>query len=284
MIYLALAILCTVTINALIKAYELGGANTQVVIASNYVVAGLLGGGLLLARGIGRVDRTTLLLGLSGGLLWPAGFYVQMWGIRRYGLALAGTVSRLSLSIPLLFSLLFLNERLTPAIAIGMAGVFVAFWLLAPLRGGADRALDRRALWYFPLLVVVFGAGDLWANLFNAYGRGSERLLFVVLIFIVAGLFSWAVVGLRRVRVDRGSFAKGLVLGVPNFFTTFFLLESLRAPLFARRSAVVYALYSVVPAVLVFAMGPVIWREKVTRGNLVGALVAVVSIALLNLR
>jgi multidrug transporter EmrE-like cation transporter len=69
-----------------------------------------------------------------------------------------------------------------------------------------------------------------------------------------------------------------------NDITAFFLTESLKASVFADLSAVAYALYSAATATLIFGMGPAIWRERVTRGNLVGVLVALGAIVLLNLR
>jgi drug/metabolite transporter (DMT)-like permease len=161
MIYLVLGIASMLTIGVMVKINELKGVNRQVVIASNYIVASLLGWSLVLVHGIDGIDHSTFLLGLGGGLLWPAAFYLQMWGIRRYGLSLAGTVSRLSLSIPVLFAILFLGERLTPWTGLGILGVFASFFLLTPVRRTAQQALDRHAIGYFLLLVLIFALGPL---------------------------------------------------------------------------------------------------------------------------
>jgi drug/metabolite transporter (DMT)-like permease len=284
--FLFLAILSMLAISIMIKINEIQGANTQIVIASNYIAASLLGWILAFVHGIDGVDRNTLLLGIGGGVLWPVTFYLQMWGIRQYGLSLAGTVSRLSLSVPVLFALVFLGERLTLATGLGLAGVFAAFYLLAPIGKGTDKSpgggLDAQALWYFPTLVLAFGVVDLWANLFNTVGRASQKFLFMVLIFTAAGVVSWAIVLARKVPVDARSFVRGLGLGAPNFGSTYFLLESLKAPAFAGRSAVVYGLYSIIAATLVFAIGPVLWKEKVTIGNVAGVAIAIAAIVLLN--
>ncbi|MBN1579244.1 MAG: hypothetical protein JXA89_00980 [Anaerolineae bacterium] len=57
MVYLILAILATITINAMIKVYKVRGANRQVVLASNYVIASLLGWAFALARGIDGISQ-----------------------------------------------------------------------------------------------------------------------------------------------------------------------------------------------------------------------------------
>lgn len=284
MIHLLLTIACTVTINVMVKLNELKGANRVIVLASNYIVTMLMGWSFALASGIDGIDRATVLLGLGGGLLWPTTFVLHMWGVRHYGISLAGTVSRLSLSLPVLFAVVFLNERLTPAAMLGILGCFGAFFLLAPLKPEPGKPLDRRALWYFPALVFCFGFVDLWANLFNTLGPAPEQFLFLVLIFTVSGILTWGFVIARKLPIDRNSFVRGLVLGVPNFGSTYFMLQALKSPFFAGRSAIIYALYSVVPATLIFAMGPTIWREKVTRTNVAGFAIAIAAILLLTLR
>jgi multidrug transporter EmrE-like cation transporter len=71
-------------------------------------------------------------------------------------------------------------------------------------------------------------------------------------------------------------------VGLPNFFATFFMIESLKSPLFVGHTAVAYSLYSVVGVVLVFVTGALVWRERVTAMSVAGVLVAVAAIVLLN--
>jgi multidrug transporter EmrE-like cation transporter len=199
---------------------------------------------------------------------------------------LAGSVSRLSLLVPVLFALAFLGEQLTATTALGILGAFGAFALLSPARTPSDgqSGLDHRALWYFPVLVLVFGFVDLWANLFNTLAPAHERSLFVVLIFTAAIPIAWVVVVLRRVVVRRRALLRGLVLGLPNYLSTYFLLECLRAPAFQGRSAVVYAIYSAAGVALTFAAGPLIWRERLEPRHRAGVVVALAAVILLNLR
>jgi len=305
---LILAILASFSISLLIKDNETRGADTEVVLASNYLTASAVGWAFVLlqpaadAGGRLSISTPTLLLGLGGSLLWPSAFYLQMWGIRRYGVSLAGSVARLSLSIPILFALLVLGEHLTPVTALGIAGAFAAFLLLSPFRraatgkadsggqapgkiarAGTGSRIDRNALWYFPTLLVVFGCVDLWANLFNTLAPGDERFVFMLLIFTISGVLTWGSVLVRRRPLYRGSIWRGLLLGVPNFFSTFFLVGSLRAPRLQGHSAIVYAVYSAAGVILAFVAGSVFWKERLTGRNQLGVAVAVAAVALLNL-
>lgn len=267
----------------LIKRNETHGLDTRVVLASNYLSAIALGWLFVLANGVEGISRQTFWLGLGGGMLWPLTFYLLMWGIREYGLSLAGAVSRLSLSIPILFSLLFLKETFSFLTALGIFSTFVAFFLLSPLKSEKDNTLDIRALWYFPLLVVTFGLVDGWANVFNTIAPPAEKYLFMVLIFTFAGALMWSGLLVVRITITRQAFVQGVLLGVPNFLSTYFLLESLQTPFFAGRTAVAYTLFSVIGVTLAFGAGVLIWKEKITPGNAVGFAWAVCAIILLNL-
>ncbi len=283
MIHLALAILCSLTNSLLIKQNETQGLDTRVVLASNYLTAIFLGWVFVLVNGVDGLSTQTLYLGIGGGLLWPISFYMLMWGIRCYGLSLAGSISRLSLSIPILFALIFLRERLTFTTALGITGTFLAFFLLSPIKLGQSLAMDSRAVWYFPLLVLTFGMVDGWVNLFNTIAPQTEKYMFMVLIFTFSGIIVWASLLIQRIAISRKSLLRGLILGGPNFLSTYFLMESLQTPVFSTRSAVVYTLYSVIGVILAFCSGVVIWKEKMTWGNILGIIFAVGSIVSLNL-
>jgi len=286
MVYLVLAVLSTFGVAVLLKVSELKGAPSSVVIASNYVVGAILGWAFVLWDGrLGSntgVSAMTLALGVGGGLLWPGTLYILTWGIRHFGVALVGSVARLALVVPVLFAWFFLRELLTWQSAVGVAAAFVALYCLSPLQRGHLQAVNRQALWYFPLLVLAMGTVELWANLFHTFGQADENFLFLTFIFTFAMIFSWLAIWRRRRPLDKAAVRRGFVLGVPNFFATFFLLESLRSPLFADHSAVVYSVYSVTGVVLVFAAGALVWREPVTYRSVLGVLVAVGAIILLN--
>jgi multidrug transporter EmrE-like cation transporter len=282
MVALVLAIFCTFSVSVLIKLSELRGVRTAVLIASNYLVAACLGWGFVLAHGWSGMSGVTFWLGLGGGLLWPGTLHVLAWGIRRFGVALVGSVARLALVVPVMFGLLFLQEELTWQIGVGVLAAVVAFLLLSPLWVNGWQGVSGQKMWYFPMLVLVMGIVEVWANLFVTYGVAAQGFLFLTLIFSFAALFAWVMVWWQGGRVAGTAVRRGLWVGVPNFFATFFMIETLKSPLFMGHTAVAYSLYSVAGVVLVFMAGALVWRERVTAASVVGVLVAVAAIVLLN--
>ncbi len=282
MLYIFLAIFSAFTLTIVIKINETAGANSHIVLASNYISAAALGWIFTGLSSIGTISHETLILGAIGGFLWPASFYLMMWGIRDYGMALAGTICRLSLVIPLLFAFLFLHEPLTGLHFMGLFAAFISLYLFNPV--GLDRLkiIDKKAIWFFPLFIFIFGIVDLWVNIFNIMGPESEKFLFVTLVFTFSNIIAWAVVFLRKIKPDKSSVIRGLILGIPNFSATYFLLESLKSPEFSGKSAILYTFYSTGTLILAFLAGILIWKEKTDYCKIVGAVGAIIAIILLN--
>jgi drug/metabolite transporter (DMT)-like permease len=258
--------------------------DTRITLASNYISAICLGWCFVLANGIDGLSTQTLLLSTVGGVLWPVSFYLLMWGIRQYGLSLAGAISRLSLSVPILFAITFLREQVTRYTALGIFGTFLAFILLRPIKRDKSLSLDIRAFWYFPLLVLTFGLVDGWVNIFNTLAPQTEKHLFITLIFTFSGIIAWTSVLIQRVEIRRRALLRGMILGIPNFLSTYFLLESLQTPFFNAKSTVVYTLFSVTGVILAFGSGVAIWKEEISWRKALGIVCAVGAIILLNLR
>jgi drug/metabolite transporter (DMT)-like permease len=282
MIYLTLAILASFSISLLVKRNEVEGVDTLSVLASNYVSAALIGWGFALSQGEITPNKVTVWLSLGGSLLWPGTFFLLMWGIRRYGIALAGSISRLSLSVPVLFGLLFLGEAPTPYAAMGIIAAFAACILLNPRPRSGTSSLDRSAAWYFPILILSFGFADLWVNLFNTLAPSGERDFFTALLFTGAGIITAFVIMQQKRSLHRRAVVRGLILGVPNYFSTFFLMRSLQTPAFAGASAVAYALYSATSVSLAFAAGALGWKEPISKVQILGLGTALAAVVLLN--
>ena len=283
MIYLILAISCSFTVSVLVKIYELRCAKTEIVLASNYVVASIIGWLIAYSYGFDKISPSTVIMGVVGGILWPLTFFLLMFGIRRFGLSLTGTIARLALVVPVIVALIFFGEKLTRNIGVGLLIALVAFFLLNPPSRQDARRLNLTNILFFPLLAIFFGSTYTWVNVFNKLGVAKEQFLFIVLVFTFAGLFSWIYVLTSRQRLDKNSIARGLFLGIPNYFSTFFLMLSLKSQYFADKSAVTYALYAVMGVILAFLGGVIIWREKVNRWNVLGVAFAIVAIILLDL-
>ena len=186
MFFLILAILAQFAIGMVIKWAQSDGENTTGVVAVNYIPAAFLAILFAIYRGVETFSPSTFWFGFGGGILWPGSFFVLLFGIRRFGIAVSGPLSRMAVIIPVLFGLLFLGERLTLPLGFGLLLTLAAILLIAP--AAEDQAtIDMTLIWYVPLVLVAMGITLLWANLFSTYGATAENTLYI------AGLFTWSI-------------------------------------------------------------------------------------------
>src|SRR5690606_10628176 len=105
MLYLALAVTCSVAIAVIFKLSERRGMDRVALLTVNYAVAFVLAGGLL-AAGVGAVGEGLALspgllgLGVLTGTLFIAGFVLFSYAIRVAGMSLATGVMRLAVALP----------------------------------------------------------------------------------------------------------------------------------------------------------------------------------------
>jgi drug/metabolite transporter (DMT)-like permease len=283
MIFLIGAIISSFSITLLIKYNESREQDRLVVLLFNYITATIYSLLLAATEGSFAFGFTTLVFGFVGGLIWPTSFFCSCGGIKKYGMSITGALARLSLSVPVLVALLFLGERFTLTIALGLCFTFAAFFLINPPRKDKLAGLDYRALFFFATLIVILGMSDFWMNMFKLNGIASERTMFLTLIFAVAGVIVAAAICYKKSRITVKAALLGVALGFPNYFSSFLLLEALKDPSFADQSAIVYSLYSASILVTTFTAGALLWKEKITRLNIIGAAAAIIAIVLLNI-
>lgn len=280
--FLLLSISCAVVMAMLLKISENAGMNSLLLITANYVSGSVVGWALIAADGGTTFSATTLWLGIAGGFLWPLPFFILTRTIRALGVAIAAPLARFGMIVPILFGLLFLGEGLSIVAFVGLMGAFAAILLISPIDQQSVQRVDRQSLWLIPLMILMIGLANLWINLFNTIADSAETNLFFTLVFSFSTLFCLAIIYFQRVPFHRPTVQRGFIIGIANFFYTYFLLGALRAPIFQDSSAVVYTVLNVTYIVLVFAAGALIWREAVTRRNVAGVGVAAVAMLLIN--
>lgn len=246
--------------------------------ASNYLFASVLSF-LILRGGIGIPSGGTLILGAVTGIIYVLGFLLLMAGIARGPLAVPVTVMRLSVAVPVVFAIIFWNEVLGPLQWVGLLAGAIAIILF----GIGIKAQDGgrhvgKGFWLLMLtMFAVMGTGDVLLKAFGEISPDSERLVFTFLLFTSAALFTWLVVLIRRVPFNRSTFLLGLLLGVPNLFSTVFTLLALRGV--PASIAFPFINLTVIFGSTILAL--VAWKEKLGPVATAGLIVAALALILL---
>ncbi|MBQ2669120.1 MAG: EamA family transporter, partial [Clostridia bacterium] len=102
---------------------------------------------------------------------------------------------------------------------------------------------------------------------------------FMFFNFFFACLYSLVMLVREKKKLNRYDVLFGVLLGVPNYFCTRFLLKALtQIPAF-----IVYPSYSVATVILISLFGRLFFKEKLNRRQLIGVGIILVSLVLLNL-
>ena len=111
-----------------------------------------------------------------------------------------------------------------------------------------------------------FGVAVL-KNQFLFYNFLTALILCVLLVWIQKQKFGWAELGF------------GLLLGIPNYFSSRFLLLSLQD----ISAIIAYPSYSVATIVVASAAGMLLFRERLSKRKLLAMGLILLSLVLLNL-
>jgi len=292
MIYLLLCILSNLLIFIAFRIYPRLKIHTIQAIVMNYlfcVITGVLFYSSTLSLYIQRLDRFPswgyLAIFLSFAFILT--FTLMARTTQLLGITVATIASKLSLVIPVSFSLLLFSSGLTGFTLPNYAGLGLALVaiVLASLQPKDDKVKDiwskGRAL-LLPLSVFLLG-GMLdtlinWANL--AHLQPGEDAVFVTGIFILT--FLWGMIWLikKGEKFQSKSLIGGLMLGVPNFFSMIFLLKSLEA--FDNNGALIYPLINIGIILGGALISITIFRDRLLPINYLGVFLALVSLILIS--
>lgn len=300
MLFLPLAVACSLGIAVIFKLAERRDYDRTALLTVNYAAAAALALALVGAEPPGALDAGLVLLGITEGVLFIAGFWLFSLAIRQAGMGIAAGVMRLSVVVPVLVSWAVWQEVPTALQLVGLGLGGVAFFLIAtpaaeapgklgPPADAADAlpVLDapgdaRRAALVLVALFLCGGLVDVCLKAFDTgYGDTVPSSTFLLFVFGVAFLVGLAMVA-RRGLVEgvwpkRAVLAWGIGLGIVNYGSADFILRAVSA----LSGPVVFPANSVSIVLGAALIGRFAWGERLTRANVAGLGVAAVALVCL---
>ena len=293
MLYLILSVLSGVSLVFIFKLYQHFNVHTFQAIVVNYITCMLVG--LAFPGGVEVLQPQVLqkswaIFALLLGAIFIGAFYLIALTTQKVGVTAASVAAKISLVIPVLFSLLVLQSSLkdyTLVNYLGMALALVAI-VLSSIRPGANGEKRSAPLLTLLLPFVIFlssGFADSLINYVNEYHlQPHEASQFTMLTFTASALIGLVVLAymlLAGKTVFRfKSIWAGIALGIPNYFSIFFLLKALSA--FGNDGAFLYPVNNM-GIIMAGALGAVLFfGERLSKLNLLGLGLAVLALVLLS--
>ena len=278
MFFLLLSILASALIAVLMRLSADKVQNPLGMLFANYLVCTVLGiiytdFQIFLPRVPGF--PTTLGLGLFNGFLYLTSFVLYQYNTRKNGIVLSSIFMKLGLLVPMVLSIAFFREIPSQIQLVGFVLAVVAILLINYQPGGRKQKLVFSLI----LLLLLGGSCDAMSKVFQVLGAEALSEQFLLYTYGTAFLLCTALVLIRKEYPGKREFLYGALIGVPNFFSTKFMLAALTD----IPAVVAYPTFSVATMLTVTLAGTVFFREKLTKIQWIALAIILVALALLNL-
>ena len=321
MLYLVLAILCSVAIGVLFKHTGQQGIDRVALLTINYVAAVGVGVGLLVTGGSVVEGDVTLSMGMVGlsafvGVLLIAGFFLLSLATDLAGMSLALGVWRVSVVLPFLASWLIWSEPPSVWQGAGMAFAAIAFFLIAqqpsaqsarkkaaasasvaaaesdtdavsaapaPVQTVAEEAPTVASFGVLLLLFLSSGAIDISLKTFSEVYNAAqgEQAFFLLLSFGMAGLVGLVPVLAKGVQHREWPTVAAYGWGTVLGVVNYGSLEFLLRALDAFPGTIVFPVNHLAIVLVGTVIGVFIFGEHLSRINRWGIALATVALVLL---
>ena len=279
MLFLALTVLFQTSFSLLSRTAQRHGRDIVAFGAIHHVTAASLFLTLWAFGGWTSPERTTVLLGMAGGMSFLTGFLLLMVVMASRGVALAFGVARLSVVIPAVVSIALWGERPSIPQAVGIVVAVAALILMGLARTSQGRdGIGGRAMVLVPALFLISGGSMLSVKGFQMTHVSADRDAFFLILFCTAAVGSLTILGFRLHVLGRIDLLFGAALGLATGLGNRSMLLALeRLP-----ASIVFPVITALTLALMTLFATVVWRERLGRLGALGIGLAVAASALIQ--
>ena len=284
MLFLALSILCSVCILTTFKLAERFKIRSIDIIVINYFIA--VAGGLIInsarLKNYSFTNEHWLIPAFIIGILFILNFYVMSLTTKRSGMTVTAISARISVVIPVLFSLFFYHENIS---ILKIAGIIISIFAITLCIAKKNESGKKLKFVYLPvILFLMSGITDTCIKYTQARFLSDQNLtLFSVALFGIAaitGLLIYLFTGYKiRDLVKPMNLLFGIVLGLSNLGSMLFFIKTLNQANFD--SSVIFSVNHLSVITLSVLTGLIAFREKLSLINWIGVFMAFTGIFVL---
>ncbi len=221
-------------------------------------------------------------------MLMGAGF-ISIFNLVAYctrvdGITTATIANKLSLVIPVLFSIFLYNEQAGPMKILGIALAFPAVYLTTRVKGEEGKV---PSLFWPALLFLGSGLLDTLVKFVEQRYLDTPQLQaeYTIHVFSTAAVIGTLLVTvlalLGKIKLHPRNIIAGIVLGIPNFFSIYYLIRLLNSDYMQSSASIPVSNIGVVVASSLAAI--FIFKEKANKQRIIGLVLAVAAILLITL-
>lgn len=285
MIYLLLCIISSTFLMVIFKIAGRRKLDSYKVIVVNYIVASLLG---FLLAGFPSGETLTskwLPFAIIIGVLFIVVFLLMAYSTNVSGIALTTVAVKMSVIIPITFSILYFSESVSVLKISGISLAMIAVYLT--VHKDRDKNIARGVAYFLPILLFI-GSGtiDTLIKYTQAtYLEKDSTIMFTSVLFMIAGIS-----GILYSPIAKKSFRSyfsneillaGTILGLINFGSLYGIVMALESNIFD--SSIIFGINNIGIVVLSMILAFALFKEELTKRNKLGVLLSVITIIILSL-
>jgi len=308
MIYLFLAIICSSSIALIFKYSEGNEMNRYAVTSANYFTAFTVSLFMILfgppikiygmnisltnftheftkvilknngAFSEGASFTWAILLGLIGGIFFFLSFVYYQKSVGGNGAAISGTFGKLGILVPMICSVIIWKE--IPGI-LQWIGIFIALFsiVFVNFSSNKDEIGNIRINLTLILLFLFGGMAEFQNKLFQQYALTEYKNVFLFFIFVTAFFLSLYFVIKSRSKVIKKDLIVGFLVGIPNLFSSYFLIMALSF----MPTSIAFPIYSAGSIIFISLGEMLLYKEKLSKKNRVAILLVILALILINI-
>jgi len=280
--FLILSICFSTFINLIFRWFKDHKVNKFQAILVNYVVCFSIGFSLSEDQNIiENIQSTWFPYCIILGFVFVAIFFSMALTTEKMGISVTAVSGKMSVVIPILFAYFVYSESLSILFLVGLVLSLLSIYFISVKK---DLHIDRK---HIILPIVVFLGGGIIDTCLNVIETtfGSEVSMDTISYSIFLGAFMAGLL-LFIIRnkgnfmtFEKKSIIAGVALGIPNYFSIFFVLSAIAS--FPNKSALVFGINNIGIVLISTILSVLIFKEKLSSGNKVGLVLAIVSIAII---
>jgi len=285
MVALIVCILSCAGLVIAFKVFEKFSISSLQAIVINYLVAAIIN--LCYAPGsatiLEKINEPWFLNGCILGGVFIINLIIMGLSTQKMGASVTSVASKMSLVITVLFGIYYFNEEAGLFKIIGIILAVISVFFIVQIN---TKEINRK----FIFLPLILFAGGGFIDSFINYNQktvlnDSNSDLFAAVTFGVAfigGLFMLIPrIITKKETINIKSIIAGVILGGVNWLTIFTLLLALEIPYWD--SSTIYTTINIGILLTVVSCGVLVFKEKLTKVQWIGVLLAIGSIVLVSI-
>lgn len=217
-----------------------------------------------------------VIVGSIAGFFFFSSFIYYQKSVKDNGVGISGTFAKLGILIPMIFSIIIWKEfpETLQWIGIGLSLISIVIVNLS------SESLERFDI--KPTLILLFilgGMAEFSNKIYQNYALNDYKAVFLFCIFFVAFSISIIFTLKDKARFNIKDILTGFAVGIPNLFSSYFLILSLDTV----KASVAYPVFTAGSILLINLGGFFIFKEKISNKNKFAIALIVTALILINI-